>query len=250
MNKSLITNLSSIGIITLSYVSPIYSNIIFNIGIFAFSGSLTNWLAIHMLFEKIPLFYGSGVIPNRFREIKSMIKKLILEEFFYKENIQNFLNKKKPIDLKIFLNEEERDKIFLKLVEAIEDSSLSGMLNILGGKNALMPLKEPMIIKIIEFLDDFQSNKTKINDDSINEIKLKIEEIIDERLNQLNPIDIKIIIQDIIKKHLNTLSISDIKNFIKKVNELELLIKRNSGLSNEITNNFILEIIDQPNNLI
>ena len=205
MNKSLITNLSSIGIITLSYVSPIYSNIIFNIGIFAFSGSLTNWLAIHMLFEKIPLFYGSGVIPNRFREIKSMIKKLILEEFFYKENIQNFLNKKKPIDLKIFLNEEERDKIFLKLVEAIEDSSLSGMLNILGGKNALMPLKEPMIIKIIEFLDDFQSNKTKINDDSINEIKLKIEEIIDERLNQLNPIDIKIIIQDIIKKHLGWL---------------------------------------------
>jgi len=56
--------------------------------------------------------------------------------------------------------------------------------------------------------------------------------------------------KDIIKKQLNTLSINDIKNFIKKVNELELLIKRNSGLSNEITNNFILEIIDQPNNLI
>ena len=54
----------------------------------------------------------------------------------------------------------------------------------------------------------------------------------------------------IIKKQLNTLSIKDIDNFIKKINELELLIKRNSSLSSKITNNFILETINLPNNLI
>ena len=56
--------------------------------------------------------------------------------------------------------------------------------------------------------------------------------------------------KDIIKKQLNTLSIKDIDNFIKKINELELLIKKNSSLSSKITNNFILETIDLPNNLI
>ena len=50
--------------------------------------------------------------------------------------------------------------------------------------------------------------------------------------------------KDIIKKQLNTLSITDIKIFIKKVNELELLIKKNASLSNEITNNFIFETIN------
>ena len=56
--------------------------------------------------------------------------------------------------------------------------------------------------------------------------------------------------KEIIKKQLNTLSIKDIKIFIKKINELELLIKKNSILSNEITNNFIFETIENSNNLI
>ena len=55
--------------------------------------------------------------------------------------------------------------------------------------------------------------------------------------------------KDIIKKQLNTLSINDIKSFIKKVNKLELLIKKNANISNEITNNFIFETIENTNNL-
>ena len=50
--------------------------------------------------------------------------------------------------------------------------------------------------------------------------------------------------KDIIKKQLNTLSTNKIKEFIKKVNEIELLIKKNSNLSSEITNNFIFETIN------
>ncbi len=55
--------------------------------------------------------------------------------------------------------------------------------------------------------------------------------------------------KDIIKKQLNTLSIADIKVFLKRVNELELLIKKNTNLSNEITNNFIFETINDTNSL-
>ena len=205
MNKSFLTNLISIGIIFFSFISPIYSNVFLNVGIFAFSGSLTNWLAIHMLFEKVPIFYGSGVIPKQFNEIKSAIKKLILEEFFFKENIQNFLSTNQNLNFDSVFNEEQKDRIFTKLVQAIEESSLGGMLSMVGGKNALNPLKEPMILKISEFLNDFQSNEFSIDDNTVDNIKIKIEEIVNKRLNQLSPMDVKNIIEDMIKNHLGWL---------------------------------------------
>lgn len=205
MNKSFLTNLISIGIIFFSFISPIYSNVFLNVGIFAFSGSLTNWLAIHMLFEKVPIFYGSGVIPKQFNEIKSAIKKLILEEFFFKENIQNFLSTSQNLNFNSVFNEEQKNRIFTKLVQAIEESSLGGMLSMVGGKDALNPLKEPMILKISEFLNDFQSNEFSIDDNTVDNIKIKIEEIVNKRLNQLSPMDVKNIIEDMIKNHLGWL---------------------------------------------
>ena len=55
MNKSIITNLTSTLSITIDGVfSPVYAAEIFMAGLFGLSGGLTNWLAIHMLFEKIP----------------------------------------------------------------------------------------------------------------------------------------------------------------------------------------------------
>ena len=56
--------------------------------------------------------------------------------------------------------------------------------------------------------------------------------------------------KDNIKQQLKTLSIEDIRKFIKKVNEVELMIKQNSNISNEITNNFIFETINSSNNSI
>jgi len=56
--------------------------------------------------------------------------------------------------------------------------------------------------------------------------------------------------KDIIKKQLNTLTMKDIKSFRKKIITLELLIKKNSNISSEITNNFIFETIENTNNLV
>jgi len=68
VNKSFITNLLAFGLIIVGYLMA--QETILAIGLFAFSGALTNWLAIHMLFEKVPGLYGSGVIPARFEELK------------------------------------------------------------------------------------------------------------------------------------------------------------------------------------
>lgn len=36
-------------------------------GLFGFAGGMTNWLAVKMLFDKIPFIVGSGVIPRQFK---------------------------------------------------------------------------------------------------------------------------------------------------------------------------------------
>ena len=169
MNKSLITNILALSLTIYGMFSPIYSTEIFMYrGLFALSGGLTNWLAIHMLFEKVPLLYGSGVIPDRFEEFKQGIKELILTEFFSLSSINNFLESKVSLKKNDLSEELDYDLIFNKLTEAIEESSLGSMLGMVGGKKALEPLKDP-VKKIKEVIDDVsnrivdENNKTSIS---------------------------------------------------------------------------------------
>tara|TARA_B100001057_G_scaffold477831_1_gene547528 strand:- start:848 stop:1846 length:999 start_codon:yes stop_codon:yes gene_type:complete len=54
--------------------------------------------------------------------------------------------------------------------------------------------------------------------------------------------------KDLIKQQLKTLSLYQIKKLINEVNSLELLIKQNTQIANQITNNFILEKLELTNN--
>lgn len=205
MNKSIITNILAISLTVYGMFSPIYSTEIFMAGLFALSGGLTNWLAIHMLFEKVPLLYGSGVIPERFEDFKQGIRELILTEFFSLSSIKNFLEKKVNLKKDDLLNELDYDLVFNKLTEAIEESSLGSMLGMVGGKKALEPLKEPVKKKIKEVIDDVSNKKLKENEKSAELVRQDLELIIDQRLDELTPQHVKIIIKQMIHKHLGWL---------------------------------------------
>lgn len=56
--------------------------------------------------------------------------------------------------------------------------------------------------------------------------------------------------KEIIKQQLNTLSLNEIKYLINKVNDLELKIKKNNQISDQMLNNFILENLESTNNVI
>ena len=194
MNKSILTNLISVAVTIYGLVSPIYSTEIFMAGLFALSGGLTNWIAIHMLFEKVPFLYGSGGIKN-----------LIMNEFFSSIILEKFLKNKTDQAGDDIIKNLDYDKIFVKLVEAIEESSLGSMLGMLGGKKALDPLKEPVKKKIKELFNDISFKKI---DESLNpseKLKQDIENIIDKRLEELTPEHIKIIMKEMIQKHLGWL---------------------------------------------
>ena len=60
------------------------------VGLFGFAGGATNWLAVKMLFDRVPLLYGSGVIPARFRAIREAVKDAIMRYFFDEEYLERF----------------------------------------------------------------------------------------------------------------------------------------------------------------
>ena len=207
MNKSLITNFLSTLIIIVGYLYQENYPFIIITGVFALSGSLTNWLAIHMLFEKVPLLYGSGVILDKFEDIKLGIKNLILQELFTETQINNFLLDNKVSTSETIINKIDFDKVFIGLVEAIEGTQLGGMLAMVGGRKALDPLKEPFTKKLKIIIEDFVAENTSNDNSSDTTASLlsKIENILDARLADLSPEDIKHIIQKMIKEHLGWL---------------------------------------------
>ena len=204
MNKSLITNLVSIFIILVGFLYHDEFSFIFLVGVFALLGSITNWLAIHMLFEKIPFLYGSGVILDRFEDIKLGIKNLILQELFSVDQIEKFIFDNKEKASGGIIEKIDFDRVFVGLVESIESSQLGGMLAMIGGRKALEPLKEPFIKKLRVIIEDFIKENAG-NDNSTDELFLKIENILDARLADLSPNDIKTIIQKMIREHLGWL---------------------------------------------
>lgn len=215
MNKSLITNFIALAFTIAGYISE--QHILFTLGLFALSGAITNWLAVHMLFEKVPLLYGSGVIPARFEEFKLAIRHLMMEQFFTEENIDRFLSdssgKASGINLAPVIEKVDISPAFDNLISVIEESSFGGMLAMVGGSEALQPMREPFIEKmkasIQEITQGEQFNtllRTELEQpDMISGMREKVSDIIEKRLNELTPQLVKEIIQEMIKKHLGWL---------------------------------------------
>ena len=207
LNKSLTTNLVALAVIGASYLLPKYNEIIYLTGLFALSGGITNWLAIHMLFEKVPFFYGSGVIPGRFEEFKLGIKQLVMAEFFTLQNINVFIEQQTEAFSTDISDMFDFDRVFDGLVQVIESSSMGSMLAMLGGRKALQPLKAPLTLKLQEITGEIKEAKLlETGDKSLPSSLLnQVEQIIDQRLEELTPGQVKDIIQQMIRKHLGWL---------------------------------------------
>ncbi|CAI6151992.1 MAG: hypothetical protein SPLUMA2_SPLUMAMAG2_01349 [uncultured Sulfurimonas sp.] len=214
ISKSLITNITAIILIGLSFVLLELHNALLFTGLFALSGALTNQLAIHMLFERVPFLYGSGVIPLRFEAFKESIKNLMMSEFFTKEQLDNFFaNEEQKINLEPIIEETDFTPAFDALSKTVMESSFGGMLGMFGGEAALENLREPFSTKmraaVIKIVNSSAFNNTmqkhlqssSLNDDMLN----SIETVIDSRLNELTPELVKEMVQKLIKEHLDWL---------------------------------------------
>jgi len=215
MNKNIVTNVTALFVCIAGIA--LKSNITLTIGMFALSGAITNWLAIHMLFERVPGLYGSGVIPARFEDFKLGIRELMMTQFFTEENIERLLSKSNgnvpDLHLAPVIEKVDLSPSFDSLVKVIMESSFGGMLGMFGGQEALLPLKEPFIIKMKESLIEMTQQESFLNllkdeieqPDVLSELREKVEHIVEQRLNELTPALVKDIIQKMIKEHLGWL---------------------------------------------
>lgn len=218
MKKTDIINLVCVLIMALGYSND--NNIVFLVGLFALSGAVTNTLAIHMLFDKVPYLYGSGVIEQKFSTFTKSIYDLIMNQFFTKENLNKFFNEEinssnQNIDIENLISKTDFSPAFISLKDTVVQSPFGAALEMFGGEKALDGLKEPFINKLKasvvdisktkEFQDEF--SKSLSSSEFSSEVHTKISQIVENRLIELTPKMVKEIVQEMIKEHLTWLVI-------------------------------------------
>ena len=220
INKSSLSNAVALILVIVGYLmggpAQIY---ILNTGLFALSGGVTNWLAVHMLFERVPGLYGSGVVQLRFEEFKHGIRGLIMEQFFDHGDLSKLVQQtghtadRMGEHLKGAIEDLDLNLAFDTLLDVIMSSSFSGMLGMLGGKDALSPLKTPFIERMRDYFrtqfanQTFQSRIENALQGVLDEesIRQTVAELIDRRLDEMTPKMVKDIVQQMIHKHLGWL---------------------------------------------
>ncbi|MFQ5580174.1 MAG: DUF445 domain-containing protein [Nitrospiria bacterium] len=217
MHKNLLTNAVALGLAGIGIAMP--QPVLLSVGLFALSGAITNWLAIHMLFEKVPGLYGSGVIPSRFEDFKQGIHKLIMEQFFTRENFERFYQSTSTegegphFDFGDVINKTDLGPSFDALVSIVMESNFGAMLGMFGGVEALTPLKGPFVDKMKHALNDISKSENfqKTVHDMLSsstaqgDLHNKVENVVRMRLDELTPQLVKEIIQEMIRDHLGWL---------------------------------------------
>lgn len=213
MDKGWITNGVAMGLIGGSYALEGGSaQAMRSAGLFALSGAVTNQLAIHMLFEKVPFLYGSGIILERFESIRIALKILIMEQFFTPEKIESFfLSQERAIDLSPIIQQTDFTPAYDALVRSVMESPIGGMLGMFGGEAIIGKLKEPFLEKIKASTIEIAQSESFIS--ALNEhlhqgsghLTATIEGIVELRLAELTPLMVKEMLHALMKEHLGWL---------------------------------------------
>ena len=208
INKGYATNLAGLSICAASFLWKGQSELLWSIGTYSVTGSITDSIALYMLFEKVRFVFGSGVIPNRFDDFRRGIRRMILQEFFTVERLQAFLSTGAGEDteghpLSSTVAGLDYDKMYDKLVEAIGESPFGSMVTMMGGTAALEPLREPVKERMrATVLDLITSGNLGLDPATIRQ---KVEIVVDRRLDELTPQAVKEIMERMIREHLGWL---------------------------------------------
>ncbi|CAA6805733.1 MAG: Unknown protein [uncultured Sulfurovum sp.] len=214
-SKATITDVVSVSLIGigLTVAAPIAKPILYT-GLFAFSGAITNQVAIYMLFNKVPFLYGSGVIEDNFENFKASIKEMIMKQFFNKEQLTAFFqSEEKKIDLAPLVESADFSPAFHALKQSVMESKLGDMLNLFGGEKSLDALREPFAKKLKSAVVGIVSSETfktqidhhlvnsSLNDDILN----TLDDLITKRLKDLTPKMVNELVHELIHTHLGWL---------------------------------------------
>ncbi|XP_063692530.1 uncharacterized protein LOC134824551 isoform X2 [Bolinopsis microptera] len=189
-----------------------------SIGLFAFSGGFTNWIAIQMLFYKIPLIYGSGVLRRRYKAIRCAMKDMILGTFFQPE----FLNKYIPQKLReaaaeadvenkinLFLNTETGQKIIEDKIDQISASPEGQLVESMDiNVGTFKPLIKPVIVSFLSDLGPSVLNHLIEPDNgalNLDKLRDELNRYMCERMLEVTPQMIQDIMYTVVLQYLGWL---------------------------------------------
>ena len=216
-NKGTISNLISFTLLVCGIWS-MHINIalgpwILAIGLFGFAGGVTNWLAVKMLFDKVPLLYGSGVIPARFREIRATIKSLILTHFFDADYLRRFFasgsgglmpsSDEIETKLTLLIESDEIERIIVKQLEALQETRIGPMIK-LAGMDVIKTLIKDFLIGLVPNLAPRLATLGSESID-IDTLRNQIDQLLTAKLEELTPEKVKQIMEEIMRQHLGWL---------------------------------------------
>jgi len=185
-------------------------------GLFGFAGGITNWLAIKMLFDKIPGLIGSGIIEDRFVEIRETVKDIIMKTFFSADYLENYLSQKTEQLLGSFdIEAKLKELLESPVVDEIIDTKLEeltqrpeGMwLSMMGVESKqLKPMIKPFILGMGSdvapmILKNFDSSKLL----NIEKIRTEIDVLLTTKLEALEAKHVKKLLEGVMRKHLGWL---------------------------------------------
>jgi uncharacterized membrane protein YheB (UPF0754 family) len=206
------------GLILYSSIDSGASKYILSFGLFSFSGGITNWLAVKMLFDKIPFLYGSGIIPGRFKEIRKSMKDTIMTFFFDIDYMNDYLNDKSTSIKKVaqdkikqVLNDKEFDnKIVEVLKELTSDNTniYSGMILMFTNNgtdyNSILNIIKPLMK---DFFLNFINNTGHSEFINIITIRSELDKLLDHKMEFITAGIVKVMIENVIRDHLTWLII-------------------------------------------
>ena len=192
-------------------------------GLFGFSGGITNWIAVKMLFERVGVkpYYlpGSGVIPDRHIEIRNAIKSMIMKMFFSKEFLEEYMNnrftelmtEKNLGDIvRKQVSQPGFDALFEAKLEAISKTPDGMILNtiapLFGGVAPMVPILKPFIGAFgSEIVNDIARNCEVTDLVSTEDVIREVENLLNEKLVMITPEMVRELMEEIIRDHLGWL---------------------------------------------
>ncbi|MEM7292202.1 MAG: DUF445 domain-containing protein, partial [Pseudomonadota bacterium] len=118
-----------------------------------------------------------------------------------------------PINLAPVIEKTDLSPAFDALVKVIEESAFGSMLAMIGGSDKLQPLREPFTARIKSSLLDIAATpefhgmlrEAIAHTGGDANMRTKIVDVIEQRLDELTPTVVKEIVQTMIRKHLGWL---------------------------------------------
>ncbi len=240
MDKGTASNITSACVLTLGLLldSGAAQAWILSAGLFGFSGGITNWLAVKMLFDRIPGLIGSGVIPARFREIRRKIKDIILEHFFDEEYLRRFFaENQQDIDWSRYIKSSNGDRspvasfveqqwekltgaeviqpMIDEQIDKLSESSVGGFLMMVGMDNVRPAVNRfvsafvaSMQERVLAVAEKVSAADLQIELDAervVEDIRAQVEPLLEKKLEELHSGDVKRMLEDVIRSHLGWL---------------------------------------------